>query len=50
MSTHAPARSHLRSRRPRFAVIGTRGYPSYYGGFETLNRQLVPHALDAAGT
>ncbi len=33
--------------RPHFAVIGTRGYPSYYGGFETLNRQLVPHALDA---
>ncbi|WP_265444994.1 DUF1972 domain-containing protein [Flexivirga meconopsidis] len=31
------------SDRPRVAVIGTRGYPSYYGGFETLVRQLVPH-------
>lgn len=29
------------------AVIGTRGYPSYYGGFETAVRRLVPHLADA---
>lgn len=27
-------------------IIGTRGYPSYYGGFETLVRQLAPHLAD----
>lgn len=26
----------------RIAILGTRGYPSYYGGFETLLRALVP--------
>jgi glycosyltransferase involved in cell wall biosynthesis len=25
------------------AIIGTRGYPSYYGGFETAVRQLAPY-------
>lgn len=25
------------------AIIGTRGYPSYYGGFETLVRRLAPY-------
>ncbi|MBX4170570.1 glycosyltransferase [Rhodococcus sp. DMU2021] len=25
------------------AIIGTRGYPSYYGGFETLIRHLAPY-------
>lgn len=25
------------------AIIGTRGYPSYYGGFETAVRSLAPH-------
>ena len=25
------------------AILGTRGYPSYYGGFETLLRNLVPY-------
>ncbi|MFD7007653.1 glycosyltransferase [Rhodococcus jostii] len=28
------------------AIIGTRGYPSYYGGFETLVRQLAPFLAD----
>ena len=32
--------------RPRVAVLGTRGYPSFYGGFETLLRHLVPHLAD----
>lgn len=27
------------------AIIGTRGYPSYYGGFETLVRQLAPYLV-----
>jgi glycosyltransferase involved in cell wall biosynthesis len=27
-------------------IIGTRGYPSYYGGFETLVRQLSPYLAD----
>ena len=29
-------------RGPTVAIIGTRGYPSFYGGFETLVRHLVP--------
>lgn len=28
------------------AIIGTRGYPSYYGGFETLVRQLAPYLVE----
>lgn len=28
-------------------VIGTRGYPSYYGGFETAVRRLAPFLADA---
>ncbi|WIE76060.1 glycosyltransferase [Curtobacterium sp. MCSS17_007] len=31
----------------RAAIIGTRGYPSYYGGFETAVRHLAPHLADA---
>jgi glycosyltransferase involved in cell wall biosynthesis len=31
---------------PSVAVIGTRGYPSYYGGFETAIRKLAPHLAD----
>ncbi|MDX1888197.1 DUF1972 domain-containing protein [Mycolicibacterium sp. 050158] len=27
---------------PSVAIIGTRGYPSYYGGFETAVRKLAP--------
>ena len=29
------------------AIIGTRGYPSWYGGFETAVRQLAPALADA---
>lgn len=32
---------------PSVAVIGTRGYPSYYGGFETAIRRLAPHLATA---
>lgn len=35
--------SHAKS----VAIIGTRGYPSYYGGFETAVRKIVPHLADA---
>jgi len=31
---------------PSVAIIGTRGYPSYYGGFETAVRKLAPHLAD----
>lgn len=32
---------------PSVAIIGTRGYPSYYGGFETAVRKLAPYLADA---
>lgn len=33
--------------RKSVAIIGTRGYPSYYGGFETAVRKLAPFLVDA---
>lgn len=30
----------------RVAIIGTRGYPSYYGGFETAVRKISPYLVD----
>lgn len=33
-------------RNRRVAIIGTRGYPSYYGGFETAVRNLAPDLVD----
>ena len=30
------------------AIIGTRGYPSHYGGFETAVRKLAPYLADRA--
>src|SRR4051812_36041455 len=38
--------SERRPRRPRVAILGSRGYPSYYGGFETLVRKLAPSLVD----
>ncbi|MCR2823948.1 glycosyltransferase [Microbacterium sp. zg.Y909] len=32
---------------PSVAIIGTRGYPSYYGGFETAVRRLAPHLAES---
>lgn len=29
------------------AIIGSRGYPSYYGGFETLVRHLAPYLAES---
>src|SRR3954447_19294556 len=34
------------AHRPAVAIIGTRGYPSYYGGFETLIRTLAPYLVE----
>lgn len=34
-------------QRPHVAILGTRGYPSYYGGFETAVRHLAPYLVDA---
>lgn len=34
------------STRRSVAIIGTRGYPSYYGGFETAVRKLAPYLAD----
>jgi glycosyltransferase involved in cell wall biosynthesis len=31
---------------PSVAIIGTRGYPSYYGGFETAVRHIAPFLVD----
>jgi len=31
---------------PSVAIVGTRGYPSYYGGFETAVRKLAPFLCD----
>ncbi|MEJ3403901.1 glycosyltransferase [Rathayibacter sp. YIM 133350] len=28
------------------AIVGTRGYPSYYGGFETAVRRLAPYLVE----
>ena len=39
--------SRKNRNQPRVAIIGTRGYPSYYGGFETAVRRLVPNLADA---
>jgi glycosyltransferase involved in cell wall biosynthesis len=35
-----------KSKMPAVAIIGTRGYPSYYGGFETAVRKLAPYLVD----
>ncbi|TXK16046.1 glycosyltransferase [Microbacterium wangchenii] len=35
------------STRPSVAIIGTRGYPSYYGGFETAVRHLAPYLAES---
>ena len=32
--------------RPTVAIVGTRGYPSHYGGFETAVRYIAPYLAD----
>lgn len=39
-------KSRFLADSPRVAIIGTRGFPSYYGGFETLVRYLVPYLAE----
>lgn len=39
-------RQALKSSAPAVAVMGTRGYPSYYGGFETAVRRIAPELVD----
>lgn len=34
--------TYEKGRKRSVAIIGTRGYPSYYGGFETAVRKLAP--------
>lgn len=31
---------------PSISILGSRGYPSYYGGFETAVRRLAPYLAD----
>lgn len=45
MSSDLPGQRSAASVRS-VALIGTRGYPSYYGGFETAVRKLAPHLCD----
>lgn len=33
-------------KKPAVAIIGTRGYPSYYGGFETAVRRIAPYLAE----
>ena len=35
-----------KSSKPTVVIVGTRGYPSYYGGFETAVRKLAPFLAD----
>lgn len=39
---HNRSRGHEDSASRSVVIVGTRGYPSYYGGFETLVRKLAP--------
>lgn len=41
-----PTQGSFPIARPSIAMVGSRGYPSYYGGFETLVRQLAPFLAD----
>lgn len=41
--SHYQPNTRERGFMKRVAIIGTRGYPSYYGGFETAVRKLAPH-------
>jgi glycosyltransferase involved in cell wall biosynthesis len=34
------------TKAAKVAIIGTRGYPSYYGGFETAVRKIAPYLAD----
>src|SRR6185437_5111852 len=44
---HSPRSKQIGGVVPSVAVIGTRGYPSYYSGFETAVRKLAPYFAGA---
>lgn len=44
------ARGGINDGAPSVAIIGTRGYPSYYGGFETAVRRVAPALADRGWT
>lgn len=46
MFAEVSSSGHRASGAPSIALIGSRGYPSYYGGFETLVRRLAPYLTD----
>ena len=48
MVTEPKRKSAIVEKMPlkKVAIVGTRGYPSYYGGFETAIRHLVPYLAD----
>ena len=39
-------KNHREGRRLKISIIGTRGYPSFYGGFETAVRHIAPRFAD----
>jgi glycosyltransferase involved in cell wall biosynthesis len=47
-TTHSPSTPSRGgdSMSKSVAIIGTRGYPSYYGGFETAVRRLAPYLAE----
>jgi len=34
-------------KKPSVVIVGTRGYPSFYGGFETAVRHLAPYLVES---
>jgi glycosyltransferase involved in cell wall biosynthesis len=46
LRTTRPAGKQIGQVVPSVAVIGTRGYPSYYGGFETAIRKIAPYLVN----
>jgi len=44
--TDTSTRMRTPTMKKSVAIIGTRGYPSYYGGFETAVRKLAPFLVD----
>ncbi|MCD4533151.1 DUF1972 domain-containing protein [Nocardioides sp. cx-169] len=45
-SSRRRGRRRRSGRAPLVAIVGTRGYPSFYGGFETAVRRLAPALAD----
>lgn len=43
LTSEGPATAAMTSRTISVAIVGSRGFPSRYGGFETFVRNLAPH-------